>query len=136
MTKQQICDAARKCIGFKWRHQGRTATGMDCVGLLYAVANGCGVATENVTNYRHAPGSAPLVAELQKYCIEVERTERQPGDILIVSIAGEDPNHTMILTNDNTVVHASARDRKVVEHRLDEKTENGICRVFRFKDVV
>jgi cell wall-associated NlpC family hydrolase len=110
--------------------------GMDCVGMLYGVAAGVGLHTVPVTNYRHAPGSAVLIPELERYCTEVEDLQdMRPGDILVVTTGGEDPQHTMILTRDNTVIHASARHRKVVEHRLDDKTRNGIAYVYRFKDV-
>lgn len=137
MTPQDVTREARKYLGVRFCYQGRTVErGMDCVGLLYGVAHGVGLETDPVTNYSHRPDPVLLVENLEKYCDEVPLVrDMQPGDILVCSGAGEAPRHTMILTDEWTVIHASARHHKVVEHRLDEQTRNGIARVFRFKEM-
>lgn len=135
MTPHDITREARKWLGIKFAYQGRTRErGVDCVGILYGVAYGVGLTPEPFSNYSHTPDPVILIENLQKYCDEISFVrDMRPGDILVCSGAGETPRHTMILTTDMTVIHASAQHRKVVEHRLDEKTLNGIARVFRFK---
>jgi hypothetical protein len=36
-------------------------------------------------------------------------------------------------TGQGTVLHSSARHRKVVEHRFDDETRRGLCRIFRLR---
>lgn len=137
MTGDELITIARKYVEAKtkWRHQGRDPkVGLDCVGLLYAVAWEAGILAEDVRNYSLRPGSRLLVAELLKYCDEVPvGASRNAGDILVVSVAGEDPQHTELWTGQGTVLHSSARHRKVVEHRFDDETRRGLCRIFRLR---
>lgn len=135
MTRSDLITSARKQLGVKWRHQGRTAgESLDCVGLLVVVASASGIPVEDMRNYSMRPGSKTLYAHLIKYCDEIDTAApRLPADILVVSVAGEDPQHTALWTGDGTVLHASAKHRKVVEHRFDDETRRGLCKIFRLR---
>ena len=135
MTGQELITMARKHLNTKWRHQGRQAgVALDCVGLLYAVADEAGITTEDVRNYNRRPGSMKLYEQLNRYCDEIPlESEMKPADILVVSVEGEEPQHVLLWTGQGTVIHSSARHRKVVEHRYDDETRRGLCKVFRLK---
>ena len=119
----------------KWRHQGReSGVALDCVGLLYTVAWSYGVNAEDFRNYSMRPGSTALYDTLRRYADQIDTgAPRKPADILVVSIHGEDPQHTALWTGDGTVIHSSAKHRRVVEHRFDEDMRRGLCAVFRLK---
>lgn len=135
MNRSTLITFARRHLNTKWRHQGReVGKGLDCVGLLYAVATDAGIVTEDIRNYNKRPGSSRLIEQLLRYCDEVPvDAPRLPGDILMVSVFGEDPQHVMLWTGQDTVIHASAAHRKVVEHRIDDETRRGLCKVFRLR---
>lgn len=135
MSRTDLILHAREHLNTKWRHQGRVpGESLDCVGLLIVVARSIGVEVVDDTNYSSKPGSAGLIKHLLQYCDEIQmEVPRLPGDILIVSVAGEDPQHCMMWTDQGTVIHASAKHRKVVEHSLDMETKRGLCKVFRLR---
>lgn len=134
MTIQDFIDRARSYLNVRWRHQGRSREeGVDCVGLLWCAATECGLQPEDERHYGMKPGSEPVIRELRKYADEVPVNERRTGDVLLVRVAGEDPQHTLLMTSASTVIHASARHRKVVEHALEARMVKQICRVFRLR---
>lgn len=137
MTVKDFCDATRAYLKVKWRHQGRSRiTGVDCVGLFICVAQDLGIQGEDDRNYGKRPGSARLIGKILDACDEVPVSDRQPGDFLLVSVAGEDPQHIMLLTDLGTLIHSSARHRMVVEHGFDDETRRGLCKVFRMKGII
>ena len=119
----------------KWRHQGREAgVALDCVGLLYHVAYMNGLNVEDIRNYSMRPGSTKLYETLAQYADKIALDQpRKPGDILVVSINGEDPQHTALWTGEGTVIHSSAKHRRVVEHRFDEDMRRGLCAIYRLR---
>src|ERR1041385_3966026 len=127
MTGRELITIARQHVDTRWRHQGRLIDdALDCVGLLIVVARQAQLDVEDMRNYDLRAGSKTLYAQLARYCDEISTgAPRQAGDILVVSVAGEDPQHTLLWTGEGTVLHASARHRKVVEHRYDEETRRG-----------
>lgn len=133
-TGQQIVDSARAWVGTKWKHQGRTADGLDCVGLLIVVARDLKIAHYDATNYGHSPTWDVLRGHLLNHCYQVQVSRRQPGDILVMAFEG-DPQHTAILTERGTVIHAVAKWRKVVEHQLDDEWRRRIRLAYRIKEV-
>lgn len=139
MTGADLINSAREEVQLKtkWRHQGRQAgSALDCVGLLYVVAWRNGLNAVDIRNYSMRPGSKALYETLKKYADQIDtNAPRQPGDILVVSINGEDPQHTALWTGEGTVIHSSAKHRKVVEHRFDDEMRRGLCAVFRLKEL-
>ncbi len=137
MTGADLINSAREEVRLKtkWRHQGReSGVALDCVGLLYIVAWKNGLNAEDIRNYSMRPGSIALYDTLRIYADQIDTGDpRQPGDILVISIHGEDPQHTALWAGDGTVIHSSAKHRKVVEHRFDEEMRRGLCAVFRLK---
>lgn len=137
MTGHDLITRARQEVALKtkWRHQGREpGQALDCVGLLYCVAWAHGLEAEDIRNYSKRPGSQALYETLDRYCTNLgTEAPRQPGDILVLSVAGEDPQHTALWTGAGTVIHASAAHRKVVEQRFDDDLRRGLCRVYRLK---
>jgi len=130
----EFINQARTYLNVRWKHQGRSRDGgVDCVGIFYCVSVDLGMAPTDVRNYGHRPGSRRMIAEALLYCEEIHVEQRRIGDFLLVTTGGEEPQHMVLITGTDSVLHASAKHRKVVEHRLDDELRRGICKVFRSK---
>lgn len=129
-----VIRAARHYVGVRWRHQGRTADGLDCVGLLVRVAGDLGFTVEDETHYSHEPSAALLLAKLRAHCDEIPSPSYQPGDVVLMSIGGS-PRHVGIVS-DRGLIHAAALYRKVVEHEFSKEWRDRVVRAFRWKETV
>jgi len=121
ITAQQLIDEARKLVGTPWVHRGRTARGVDCIGMVdLAARNGghnilqqCGIRGER--NYGRKPDPA-LLAIVERYCQRIDRPI--PACLLFFQFRGDRaPRHFGIYTERGTVIHAESKARgQVVEH--------------------
>lgn len=104
-----IVARARSLIGRRFRPQGRSDAGLDCIGLAAAALN----VDPPVADYRLRGGSlARLAAGLAAAGLRRSRT-RKAGDMLAMR-SGPEQLHLGIWTGDG-IVHADARLRRVVE---------------------
>jgi L-cysteine desulfidase len=118
-TRDQIVHAARTFVGVPWRHQGRSRMGIDCVGLLVAVAKIIGADHEDKLAYAHEPTNLEIVEHLRKYSThhKIEKGMNMSG---LIGIFAQSiyPCHVGIFTMKNghvNIVHARADRKKVVE---------------------
>lgn len=133
MTADEIIAAARDCVGTPFRHQGRlVGEGLDCVGVPLHVASVFGLETVVVGGYGRTPVEGQLEAALasQPCLMPVEIADRRPGDVLLMRLPRE-PSHVAINAGE-TIIHAYEATGKCVEHRLDERWQARIVRVYRF----
>lgn len=113
---KKIAQAARACVGARFRPQGRDAAiGLDCVGLagLALVAGGVRILLPNDYALR---GSDPMriVRKIENAGLRpVAREAASEGDLLLVA-AGPAQWHVLVLTAAG-FVHADAGLRRVVE---------------------
>ena len=113
MNPQEVISAARSYIGVPFRHQGRSALGIDCVGLPIVVCQNLGLLPPsfNIANYGRLP-SGELAMRLVEHCIPLDRA--QPGSLIVIAwtkIAA----HVAICTGE-TMIHAYESVGRVVEH--------------------
>ncbi len=122
---RKFIEAARGFLGTPYLHQGRTAAGLDCAGLLIASAEAAGLLE---------PGDAPpadygrdpdgrMADLLRRFCRRRAGLEEvQPGDILSIRYA-DLPQHLMIVEDltrwGPRVLHA-LNPHGVIAHRLSE----------------
>lgn len=137
-----LIQSARKYIGVKFRHRGRTRSGLDCAGLVWKAYQDCGVelpdfrlySTEpsshgpGLTNYvEHALGSPVHVAPVKESDLMLE-------DVLVMRFAKE-PHHVGLVgrhpTGALSLIHADGHTGRVLEHRLSEDIIRRITHVFR-----
>lgn len=118
ITAQDIVRTARSYLGTRWRHQGRSGQGVDCIGLVLAVAHDLGLSDLQVDGYARQPDPRQLRAGLQAHMTLRSDESHQPGDVLLLSL-GAGGQHVGIAT-DTGLIHAAAIARRVVEHRMDE----------------
>lgn len=127
--------AARSYLGVPFRHQGRSARGLDCAGLVAVSLVAIGREPADVTAY----GREPLDQGLRAMCVAnfgepVSKDEMRPGDVPLMQFRGE-PSHVGIVTaypeGGLALIHSYAQIRKVVEHRIDPEWLGFITEVFR-----
>ncbi|MFP3554246.1 NlpC/P60 family protein [Paraburkholderia sp. SIMBA_049] len=120
VTRCEFVAEARAWIGTPYRHQGRLkGIGVDCIGLVIGVAREVGLFDLDVGAYDKRPDGT-LQMRVEQYTTPKGLDEAQPGDLLLFHWDGM-PTHVGILSEPLHLIHAFAVNRKVVEHRLDER---------------
>lgn len=111
----EIVKAARRYLGVRFRMQGRTVEGLDCVGLIAAAARDVGVFTPLPAwlPYRGLKPEAVDTLILAAGCRVVALQARRPGDMLLRWPAARQVH--LALCTEWGVIEANASIRKVVE---------------------
>lgn len=130
-TRKDIIETARKYLGVRYKHQGRTRFGLDCLGLVVRVAHDLGLSDEDSTDYGNVPDGKRLMLEFDKRLDVVNHG--QPGDVLLMRF-DQNPQHLAIIT-DKGIIHSYAQARAVVEHGLDDVWSNRIVRTYSFRGI-
>ncbi|MDZ3830333.1 MAG: NlpC/P60 family protein [Sphingopyxis sp.] len=107
--------AARAMVGVPFRRQGcDPATGLDCVGLVWAAFAAAGRALARPADYPMRGWSAErIAAALRAAGFQPVRAERRDGDVALIADAAGQFHLAMI--GQDIVVHAHAGLRRVVE---------------------
>lgn len=135
IKREEIIATARKYLGVPFHHQGRTASGLDCIGLIVLVAQDLGIPTDlDQRDYPRRPDGR-LLRLLRSACPEVESPA--PGAILLFRIRNPDPqepDHAAILTEGNTLIQSwgPAGAGKVVEVPFSPKMAGRLVCCFDF----
>lgn len=138
-TRAEIVRTALSFIGTPWRHQGRSRTGCDCIGLVAAIADELGAlpADFEVPAYRRQP-TAELLNYFDRYMTRIATTAVKEGSVAIFSFYGT-PHHAGIIVNSSAtdIVHAFATRKKVVADYL-ENGANGrrFIRAYDYRGVI
>ena len=110
ITRERFVATARKYIGVKFSHQGRTPEfGMDCGGLILVVARELGLSELEYLGYADFPNNGKFEQLLtehadylnyeSKYPHRFDGTEFQPGDLLAFDYNnGEGIRHIGVVT--------------------------------------
>ncbi len=140
--KHEVIESARRYVGVRFKHQGRSLHGLDCLGLLIMVAQDChlkdaagrALADYDYQHYTHLPDGALFLAQLQAALLRIEKEELQAGDVALFQVDGN-PQHCGIISDyahgGYGIIHAYAPARKVVEHALDEGWNKEMVALFR-----
>lgn len=143
MQPDTIIDAARRYIGVRFRHQGRSAcTGVDCLGLLVCVSQDLGLGwpqqlhkkmQEN--DYSHLPDEQYLRNSIEMFLWASSASTPRPGEIALMKVDGRVQHLGIIAMHPihevPTIIHAYAPARKVVEHVLDNRWHAAIMQRYK-----
>jgi len=120
-TRAEIVAAARALDGARWRHQGRSPAGVDCVGLVVLVCRGLGLSDYDSTVYGRDPDPTRFLGHFTEGgATRINPRDAQDGDLIIFHQAGY-PCHAGIRSTRGgvpCVVHAHLSRRRVVEEPL------------------
>ncbi len=129
---EQIISIAREWVGTPFRHQGRTpGKWLDCAGLVVCLAECAGYKVEDVRGYSREPDGS-LRDELERQLVPV-RSGWQPADIILMKYR-RDPRHLAIWTGE-TIIHAEAVRKQVIEHGINDRHVRRIIAVYRFPEL-
>lgn len=126
MKRIEVVEKAREYIGVPYRHQGRKKTGIDCIGLIWCVANDLGYETSIPANYAKSPSPDLLISECEKNLVKQDRgtDDLKIGDILVMwGMTRNEAQHFAIIgevDGRKTLIHAFSKHKKVVEQSIDE----------------
>lgn len=136
----RLVEAARAYIGTGFGHRGRTATKLDCAGLMVRVYADCGLAVPDVKRYGREPVKDGLVQAAVDALGQPIATGPvpagflRPGDVLLVKFDVH-PHHVMLVGDyvfgGLSVIHADGHYSKVLETRLGDRQMKKITHVFR-----
>jgi hypothetical protein len=135
VTPNDVVAAARRYIGKRWQHQGRTDT-VDCIGLVLRVINDLRLPPVHVRAYGRLPDGDALRMQAESYC--GAPAPLALGTLAVLRFAVE-PQYLAIIGNHPTggftLIHALMSARKVVEHRLDVTWKARILSTYRLPTV-
>lgn len=128
-----IISEARKWLNTRFHHQGRVmGAGVDCAGVIIAVAQALGYQIHDVQGYSRLPHKNKLQEHLEQDLDKIDQLEN--GCVLLMRFDME-PQHLAIYNAvDNTIIHAYQSVGKCVEHTLDETWRNRITGIYRFRE--
>lgn len=128
---------ARAWIGTRYRHQGRSREGVDCIGLPVCVRAGLGLPAMDASGYARQTTDSEMLSYCRANMVEVDRSAIAPGDLL-VQVNGMVRHMAIVadyLHGGLSIVHAWLPARRVVEQRLDENFMKAVRGCFRFPEV-
>jgi NlpC/P60 family putative phage cell wall peptidase len=144
-TRAEVIAEARRWIGTRWRHQGRTEGGLDCVGLLIVVARSLNLIDQSAldeadrvaSGYSRYPRGDALRRTLLQHLQPVEIA--RPADILLFRIDAE-PQHLAIAaehpSSTLSMIHSYAlRPHRVIETILDDTWRRRLVAAFALPGV-
>lgn len=141
-----LVQAARRYLGVRFVHQGRSEHGLDCVGLVWIAYRDCGVTLDAYRAYPAEPNPREMINRISDALgmpvanRPVPTSVLRPGDVVLMLLVGESQPHHVGLIGDYpyggrlSVIHAhsmAAPRGRVVEHRLGPSMAARITHVFR-----
>lgn len=131
----QAVNKARSLVGAKWRHRGRQAHAVDCIGLLVLSYAAAGLTVPDRRDYGREPWNDGLQAALVERFgpPRAEGEAWQPGDTALFRWANRPPCHVGLLADYRhgglSVIHAHSMFN-VAEHGLDRPWRDLLVEVY------
>jgi len=131
--------AARARVGVKFRHQGRSATHLDCIGLMVTALADAGTACNDRRAYGRDPARDDLRSALRQHfgppaAIAPDLSAVKPGDIALMAWHLR-PQHVAVFGDyahgGLSLIHADAQFGAVVEHAFAAPWIDRVAEVYR-----
>jgi len=122
MKRADVVAEARSWLAVPWVHQGRTRSGVDCIGLVVVVGRTFEVPHEDRVDYARVPIGNAMLNHLRRFLTPVSGVLTPDGTVGIFrqSVYG---CHVGIFSTINGVphiIHSRADRKKVVEERFKD----------------
>jgi cell wall-associated NlpC family hydrolase len=131
-NRDEFVSLARDWVGVPYRHQGRSRTGVDCIGLAICVAHELRISDFDIDGYGRVPSGRMMARMMRDMLDPVSLADAAPGDLLHMAFSGQ-PQHIAIMSSadPDRIIHADANIGRVVEHGLDAVWRSRIRGVYR-----
>ena len=144
-TLRLLLTAGKNGGAVRFKHEGRSLKGVDCVGTpVWGYAQlGMACYVRDLDRYSKTPDGHTLERMIREHLGEpLKKHQWQPGDIALlrwIGKGGANISHVAILTRyrfDETgktfgLLHALRENKKVIEHVLDSVWRRRIVEVYR-----
>lgn len=136
ILREKFAEEARVLVKTRFRHQGRTERGVDCLGLLVLAARRAGsrIVEEDVTDYPHRPDPEVLRRWLNRALCRIPRRQAASGDVFFMR-EGDLSAHVGVVDIDpdgkEHVIHAYGPAKQVLREvlQLDVRTILAVYRL-------
>lgn len=129
-----VIAAARELLGRPFQHRQRSVGGIDCSGVLVLSFRAAGLRVRDLHEYSRGISGSDFVAAFRERAVEVLPADAGlPADFVLLKI-GSQVEHSAILTERGTLIHASAREGEVVERTLEPLWRSRVAFVFRMPE--
>ena len=138
LTPDAIQTEARRWLGTPFRHQGRSADGIDCVGLLVMIARALDLPHDDVTGYTRRAKGMGFLEHFHAHLTEIAPAAIAPGDVLVF-VEALAPCHTGILSDRLGVphlIHAHGLRGRVLEEPYLGEWPGKLRFAFRFPQLI
>lgn len=138
-STSRIVEEARALLGAPFKHRGRSARGIDCVGLPIVIGWSLGLHSyEDEVEYTRQSNGHTLLKPFLEHCERLSNPAlHQDGDILILKDRFY-PHHTAIRASNGemtTLIHACVHRGLVVEDPFTDEWRSKLMTVFRFRGI-
>lgn len=133
-NRAQFCEAVKRHIGVPYRHQGRNAFGLDCVGMVAASIKALGFNGYTDSNdYSKLPNDSRLLSHLDAQFIRLKNKDAfENGDILVFKIF--DIAQHMGVYMDGQLIHATQESKFVVAVGFDARWQKRHVHTYTLKE--
>ncbi len=120
VSKESLIEELRLLVGVPFAHQGRSVHGVDCIGAIALAAINAGLDPEEATGLKDKKdygrtATPDLLDMVSRSCTRVKEVET--GLLVLFQFPEEQsPQHFAVLTEKRTIIHADAKQGRVVEH--------------------
>lgn len=128
-----VVQAARRYLGTPFRHRGRSASGLDCAGLVWRSYYDLGTTLPDIRWYGREPHRDGLREVVREAFGDPVHRPPIPGDVLLMRFNRE-PHHLAIVGDypgSLSLIHSYGDAGRVVEHRLDPFWCGRILEIYR-----
>ena len=127
ISRADFVQAALLCIGTPVVHMGRVAgEGLDCVGLIWAACDLCGLPMAKTPSYGPLPNGSTLTAGLELFA---ERCDSLADSHVLQVFVGREPRHAVIpiaIEGERIeIVHAWGKHQSVRRSFLTDRIHAG-----------
>lgn len=133
IKREDVIAEARKWIGTRWVHQGRSEHGVDCAGMVIMVGQALGLPAEDLQGYRRSPDGVVFREHIFKQT--TFEAQPRPGSIGMFREARY-PTHTGIFGLDAegrlTLIHAYMPYGRVMEETFTHEWPRKLVSVRNF----
>ena len=142
ITRAEVVAASRRYIGTPYAHEGRGASGMDCIGLGIVVGQELGQVPLDLQKILppYQPSSLPtLIDFFWEYVDEIPLAEVGTGDgyLLTHKPGYRLASHLAIRTGYGIIqLHWADTISKVAEHRIDEYHQQRLAKGWRYRGLI
>jgi cell wall-associated NlpC family hydrolase len=135
VARDLIVATALTYVGVPFLHQGRSRSGVDCVGLVICTAHDLGITDYDKADYERDPDSDELVRLLDAHMDRKRLIDAEPGDLVLMALGKGKPKHVALLIDYDRMLHTYANAGKVVVNGFGNHWQHRVRGCYSFRGI-